>query len=67
MILSNTKNLSVMQIITKLTCSIFTSSKIHQQNLPQNFAQERVKDIKVFLKNKKKKSDNMVVNDIKTL
>ena len=72
-----------MQIIIKLTCSIFISSynfyiffftyiKMYKdssakyyQNNKEKLRKKLAKDIKVFLKKKNKKSDNMVMNDTK--
>ena len=83
MILSNSKTLWIMQITTKLTCSIFMSSyvffiyfflftyiemsehssAIYYQNNKERLQKEFVKDIKVFLK--KKKKENKAVNHTK--
>ena len=41
------------------------SSAKYYQNNKERLQKNLVKDIKVFLKKKKKKSDNMVVNDTK--
>ena len=61
-----------MQIMIKLTCSISMSSNMSQdssdkyfQNNKERLQENLVKDWKFFLKEEKKASDNMVLNDTK--
>ena len=44
--------------------SKYSSAKYYQNN-KERLQKNLVKDIKIFLKKKKKKNDNMVVNDTK--
>ena len=41
------------------------SSTKYYQNIKERLQKELVKDIKAFLKKKRKKSENMIMNDIK--